>query len=955
MNPSLPKLPFGHRTYRRILKVLRLRKEKRLAQSQRPAVTSVVSAFADKPLLPKLPFGHRTYRRILKVLRIRKERMRAEASRRRTESAGIDFQDKPNLPKLPFGHRTYRRILKILRLREERRIAALNNLSAGDSTSLADESPAKSSVGASMSFSGARSETLIPFLVQFEYSHCASPASVGLSDDSRLLALGFRTLKLQEVLSKKIICDVIFHQTGNAQNHILYGFSDIESWGTWSLGRGSAVILWLSSEPIGPLILTLEGTAFEGVKNNLDCTITTNLGHRVTLVDLSSSGSHEAVMEQSENHHANSFFGAALRTNDSSNCSLRDDVPVVSVIILNFNKPLLSILSALSVISSRIGVLYEILIVDNGSSSGNYEILRTTNIQARIVRLPVNRFFGEGNNLGAAEARGEFLLFLNNDAFLSPGCVDSLLDAFHSESKCGAVGPVFYYPDGSLQEAGAFINADGSALQRGKFNQGFNIESLPKYSAVDYISAACLLMRAERFVDVGGFNYRFDPAYYEDVDLCFRVLLRGEITVLARDATCFHIENATTSDKKNNAGSSNVVGHNRNVFLSIWGAYLANRTLESLPKSLLPLTLTKRAQHRELTQATFSPYPLVPGGGERYILAATLALNQRAPAAFVTPDPYSTLRLDSVMFDLGLQTSLIDIRDVSSIVKTRLERFVLMGNEVYPSTSVPADRSFFICQFPFPLNAQQKSNVARGLDRLATYEKVIVYSDFAKKAYENELAKYGRSMAIEVVNPPVATGRLLKLQRPRQPWILSIGRFTDKGHSKRQDVLIEALKATSASFRKEWKLILCGGVPNDPGARTYFQKLQESVDSTVNVEFVISPSADKLDELLAQSSVYAHGAGFGVTGERELWRCEHFGITMVEAMAAGCELFAYEVGGGPELIRRIGSGKTYRTVDQLASLLESAECGGTDMQTRERVAREFGDQVFFDRFIAATQ
>jgi O-antigen biosynthesis protein len=905
-----------------------------------------------KTVLPKLPFGQRTYRRIRKWLRRRQE-SRTHNPERNHESLKV-----PPLPKLPFGQRTFRRIRKWLRLRREaKRDIAANHPANPQSSHLSQitiEVPGTDPHSELFARNGATAP-LFPVIVKFEYSRTASPASAGLNDDSRQLAVGYRSLTLRERASGKTLCYVDFREGGNAPSHILYGFSDIEPWGTWSIGGGSAIALWLSAEPTGELELSLDAMGFKGLEGGTNCTVTTNLGHSTQFVASAVVGIIESVMQQAETHSSESFFGAVLLKKDRNNCSLTAENPLTSIIILNFNKPLLSILSALSVISSGITSAYEILIVDNGSSPINYEVLRTARIQVRVVRLPVNRFFGEGNNLGAEQARGKFLLFLNNDAFLAPGCVDALLQAFESQPRCGAAGPVFCYPDGSLQEAGAFVHADGSALQRGKFNKDFDLKSLSKFEAVDYVSAACLMMRADRFSDLGGFNYRFDPAYYEDTDLCFRLRLRDEIVFLVRDAKCFHIENATTSDKKNNSGAINIVGHNKAVFMSIWGPFLANRTRESLPISLLPTHSIERRETRLATQATFSPYPLVPGGGERYILATTLALNERAPAAFVTPDPYSRLRLDSVMFDLGLRPGLIDTCDIKSIASARLERFVLMGNEVYPSRSVPAEKSFFMCQFPFPLDEQKKINLRQGLDRLSDFRKVIVNSEFTKKAYECELAKYGRTAFVEIVNPPVATERLLRLQRPRKPWILSIGRFTDRGHAKRQDVLIEAMKATSESFRKEWKLILCGGVPNDPYSREYFKRLKESAADSINIEFVISPPTEVIDELLAQSSVYAHGTGFGVTCEDEFWKCEHFGITIVEALAAGCQVLAYEIGGAPELFARAGCGTTYSSIEELSQLFQNANPAGTDLQTRERVAGEFGDKAFFERMTAVTQ
>jgi glycosyltransferase involved in cell wall biosynthesis len=183
----------------------------------------------------------------------------------------------------------------------------------------------------------------------------------------------------------------------------------------------------------------------------------------------------------------------------------------------------------------------------------------------------------------------------------------------------------------------------------------------------------------------------------------------------------------------------------------------------------------------------------------------------------------------------------------------------------------------------------------------------------------------------------------------RKPWILSIGRFSAAGHSKRQDVLIKAFKASSREFRQNWKLILCGTVPNNPVDRNYFKQMQESVGSDVDVEFVLSPSTSMLDALLAQSSIYAHACGFGVSHPDDYWKCEHFGITLVEALVAGCQIICYEVGGGPEIIARVGSGATFGTIDELTERLEEIAEGRADPSIRRRASELFGDDAFYSR------
>jgi O-antigen biosynthesis protein len=805
-------------------------------------------------------------------------------------------------------------------------------------------------------FANQVTSTGVPVVLQLDYADTASPAMFTVSDDSRQIAIGFRSIELVDPDSGAPLAAIDFTSAGNAREHILFGFSHIENWGTWSLGKTSGLLCWLPASKLQKIDVVLTASTFAAAFANLRVDLKLSSGYVGSVIVAADGQRQVAPLAMLQNNEAELFFGSSISSDDVNNVSLASSTPLVSVIILNFNKPVLSSLSALSATSAGIAVPYEVLIVDNGSSQENWSALQKTRVPFRLVRNTANRYFGEGNNLGAQQARGKYLLFLNNDAFLMPGTVEKLLEVFANHSNCGVSGPVFRYPDKRLQEAGGFIRPSGDAWQRGKAESEFDLASLPEYEVVDYISAACILMPADLFASVGGFNYRFDPAYYEDVDLCLRVRLRGKATILARDATCLHIENATTSDKKNNSGASNAVKHNKEIFLSVWGNYLRDRTDGAMPKALMPPLPTRplaQASQAPVSQATYSPFPLSPGGGERYLLATALAMSEFGNTAFVTPDAYSTLRLDNILFDLGLPIGNIQTCDVRNAARAPLERFVIMGNEVFPRKLLPAKRKFFVCQFPFPLHGVSNVELADGLQRLTKFEKVIVYSSFAKNAYISHLNTFSRSANVCVVAPAVGTSHLVGLREKREPWILSIGRFTNKGHAKRQDVLIEALKRASPAVRNGWKLILCGVVPND--ARDYFAELQASVGETINVEFVLSPTRATLDSLLAKSSVYAHATGFGVESERDYWKCEHFGITMVEALAAGCRVLCYELGGGPEIISHAEDCHTFGSLDELSAHLENITVGEISPATRERIGNIYGDAAFASAMRATLQ
>jgi hypothetical protein len=115
-------------------------------------------------------------------------------------------------------------------------------------------------------------------------------------------------------------------------------------------------------------------------------------------------------------------------------------------------------------------------------------------------------------NRGATEASGEILIFLNNDTLPMPGWLPSLLRVLHDNPDAGAVGGKLVYPDGTLQEAGGVIFSDGSGCNFGKHDPSANAPLYSFLREVDYCSAALLATRRALFLELGGFDRRFQPA-----------------------------------------------------------------------------------------------------------------------------------------------------------------------------------------------------------------------------------------------------------------------------------------------------------------------------------------------------------------------------------------------------------------------------------------------------------
>jgi GT2 family glycosyltransferase len=251
----------------------------------------------------------------------------------------------------------------------------------------------------------------------------------------------------------------------------------------------------------------------------------------------------------------------------------------VSILIVNWNKSDLTQACLESIAENTTGVSYEVVVVDNGSSTDQIASLRQVcaTYQARLVELNQNLYFGEANNIAAEAARGSTLLLLNNDVIVPPGYILPLLDTLNKAHRAGAVGPKFIYPDGRLQEAGAYIRPDGWSIQHGKADEPADVMITGGPHIVDYCSAACLLIHRDTFLSTGGFDPLFDPAYFEDADFMFKLRSRGLFTYLCTDVTVVHYENATSSEVWDRRRLDTVTLKNHQRFMERWGAYVSRR------------------------------------------------------------------------------------------------------------------------------------------------------------------------------------------------------------------------------------------------------------------------------------------------------------------------------------------------------------------------------------------
>lgn len=587
--------------------------------------------------------------------------------------------------------------------------------------------------------------------------------------------------------------------------------------------------------------------------------------------------------------------------------------PTVSIIILNWNKSDLTVRCLTELWRHTTGHPYEIIVLDNGSRPEDIGRLQSLEGRFRLIRLPTNRFFGEGNNIAAEQARGRFVLFLNNDAFATGQWLEPLMAVFARHPDAGVVGPKFVYPDGRLQEAGAMVDEHGLATQFGKGGDPND----PRFAApteVQYCSAACILLRRETFDRVLGFDLMWDPAYYEDADLCLKIAQLGLKTYYCPASTIIHIENATSADGGRELRLDNIVAINRTKFVQRWGGFLGGT--QPAPKlARVPFPVRAPATSRRRV-GLYTPYDILPGGGEMYLLSVAATLAATNEVTVVSQAPYSRLRLLTMARELNLDLDSVGIACLDTVTEAEpFDLFIAMGNEILPPLRGLGRRNLYMCQFPFPLGATEAQ---RRREFWTDYESVVVNSPFTRDHATAAMAKLLLThRPVRVVAPPVQliAGGHAKTAN----LIIGVGRFFVGGHCKRHDIMIIAFREFLKTTGIDAELHLAGALHPQPHHRDYLLHLQDLAEG-LPVVFHLNAGRDELTGLYRRASVYWHAAGFDIDPLTEPEKCEHFGITVVEAMSAGCIPMVPDRGGPAALVQPGESGFHYATAKELVSL-----------------------------------
>ncbi|HHO68900.1 MAG TPA: glycosyltransferase, partial [Gammaproteobacteria bacterium] len=262
---------------------------------------------------------------------------------------------------------------------------------------------------------------------------------------------------------------------------------------------------------------------------------------------------------------------------------LHDSRPPVSIIIPSRDRLDLITPCVESLLDHTDWPDFEILIVDNGSESDDtYEyydrLVAKHGERVRVLSLPGPFNFSALNNLGAREARGEYLLLLNNDTqVLHDDWLERMM-AHAQRPDVGITGPRLVFGDRTLQHAGVVLGLSEVAGHIGyrepMDSAAFNgrLQSDQNYSAV---TGACLLIRKSVYEEVGGLDEEALGVMYNDIDLCLRVRDRGYRIVWTPYTTLIHHGSRTLGDPAASADDRQRLDAETAAFMGRWSARIS--------------------------------------------------------------------------------------------------------------------------------------------------------------------------------------------------------------------------------------------------------------------------------------------------------------------------------------------------------------------------------------------
>lgn len=370
------------------------------------------------------------------------------------------------------------------------------------------------------------------------------------------------------------------------------------------------------------------------------------------------------------------------------------------------------------------------------------------------------------------------------------------------------------------------------------------------------------------------------------------------------------------------------------------------------------------------------------GGGERYSLAIAEDLSKTCDVEVITHEPLD-MQVASQRLDLALGNVHLKVIPIASDLTALSGQYDFFINashwNFFPCI---ASKCALIVFFPFhlgnPILAQIRYLIGRSLNSfpLHSITRTLLIKRFsALQARLDNLVSpnflkavdsYTQLWAISrfsqnwtqtywqrtshLLYPSVAIEQIRP--QPKQRLILNVGRFFAGNHNKKHLVMIDAFKQMLDQGLQGWELHLAGGSMSGFVHEEYLSQIRAASEN-LPIYLHVDLERSALIDLYGKSAIYWHASGYGEDESKEPHKFEHFGITTVEAMAAGCVPVVIGRGGQPELVEHNVNGLLWQSQPELVSL--SAELirnqALMDRLSKAAIARShhFGQSIFRNR------
>jgi GT2 family glycosyltransferase len=230
-----------------------------------------------------------------------------------------------------------------------------------------------------------------------------------------------------------------------------------------------------------------------------------------------------------------------------------------SIVIPTFNKLELTEKCLSSIFSNTKGE-YEVIVIDNSSKDKTQNFLEKEKRITAVLNKE-NLGFSKANNIGAKKAKGDLLIFLNNDTEVQKGWLEAISRIFEEETKVGAVGVKLLFPDGTIQHAGLAFSEDNIPRHL-YYRDKADLPRVNKQREFKAVTAACIAIPKKVFKEVGGFDERYINGL-EDVDLCLRIKEAGYRIVYQPKSVVIHHESVSP-------GRFDYNKHNSDLYMLRW-------------------------------------------------------------------------------------------------------------------------------------------------------------------------------------------------------------------------------------------------------------------------------------------------------------------------------------------------------------------------------------------------